>query len=106
MYNCNICKKSFSRGSTYENHQLKDHDMKATFRCPICKYLSPSWRSATQHLNTCRKSQSHSIHPPQTNEVSEFSELGNENVDENILSDQEHEPVIVQKLDGIFVFKF
>ena len=51
---CNFCNNAFNKSSALSEHKLKVHQIKPSFVCPICKHISPSWKSCLKHIKICK----------------------------------------------------
>ena len=51
---CGKCNSAFSKASTLSSHLETIHKIHASFSCPKCGYISPSWTSSVRHVKYCK----------------------------------------------------
>ena len=76
MLLCNLFKNAFTKSSSLVAHQETAHKIKPCLICPICKYISPLWKSCLKHINACKKKEDQET--IDNNEMNEAFEMNNE----------------------------
>ncbi len=91
LFSCTKCTESFSKASRLNDHLLKIHNQKTTFKCLKCFYFCASLRSLQNHMRD-----KHSNPDTPCNNLPLTSSIMD---DDMIMGEKEHEEIFeIQKL--------